>query len=215
MLKPQIEFLVRRYFDEVVNQRAFDVIEDIFSSDAFSQESVKAPLEELFEAFPDLMAEIEELMVEGDTASVRWVDRGTHEGTFNGIAPTGKKINLKGTSTFKVDGDKIVEGKSTVDFMDLIAQIGFGDALTDAQAAKMKEGLRMVSAFLGDADQDGMPDMIQAALEAGGVIFTSEKETVEPVMSTDERLEEVSRMFEAGLISKHEYEETKKQILGE
>ena len=59
-MSTHIESLVRRYFDEVINQRAFDVIEEIFSADTFSKEKVKAPLEELFEAFPDLVAEIEE-----------------------------------------------------------------------------------------------------------------------------------------------------------
>lgn len=208
------ESLVRRYFDEVINQRNFDVIEEIFSTEIFSKERVKAPLEELFEAIPDLFAEIEELVVEGDTASVKWVDHGTHKGVFKGIAPSGKKINLKGTSIFKVDGDKIVEGKGTVDFWDLIAQIGFGESLTDAQSAKLQNGLKMVAALMGDTDQDGMPDIIQAVLEEQGMILKNE-EPVEQMMSTKERLGEVKRMFEAGLISEEEFEKTKNQILDE
>ncbi len=60
-------------------------------------------------AFPDLHMTIEEMVAEGDTVVSRWSMRGTHQGPFEDIAPTGKPVTASGLSIFHFAGGKIVD----------------------------------------------------------------------------------------------------------
>jgi len=60
-------------------------------------------------AVPDARYEVDDLIAEGDRVVVRWRLLGTHEGSFQGIAPTGRAIELKGIAIYRVDGGKLME----------------------------------------------------------------------------------------------------------
>ena len=45
--------------------------------------------------FPDIQWTLEETIAEGDKVAARFTMRGTHNGTFYGVPPTGKKIGVK------------------------------------------------------------------------------------------------------------------------
>jgi steroid delta-isomerase-like uncharacterized protein len=62
-------------------------------------------------AFPDLQMTIEELIAEGDAVASRWTIRGTHQGEFEGIAPTGKVVTGSGITIFHFADGKIVEDR--------------------------------------------------------------------------------------------------------
>jgi len=47
-----------------------------------------------FNAFPDLHADIEDIIAEGDRVAIRVMCRGTHKGEIMGIAPTGRQIKV-------------------------------------------------------------------------------------------------------------------------
>jgi steroid delta-isomerase-like uncharacterized protein len=61
------------------------------------------------EGFPDLSISVEDMMAEGDRVTARVVMRGTHRGEFQGIAPTGKRVEVKAMDMFRVSNGKIVE----------------------------------------------------------------------------------------------------------
>ena len=60
-------------------------------------------------AVPDARYEVDDLIAEGDKVVVRWTLLGTHEGSFQGIAPTGRAIALKGIAIYRVDRGKLME----------------------------------------------------------------------------------------------------------
>ena len=60
-------------------------------------------------AVPDARYEVDDLIAEGDKVVVRWRLLGTHEGSFQGIAPTGRAIALKGIAIYRVDRGKLME----------------------------------------------------------------------------------------------------------
>ena len=60
-------------------------------------------------AVPDARYEVDDLIAEGDKVVVRWRLLGTHEGSFQGIAPTGRAITLKGIAIYRVDRGKLME----------------------------------------------------------------------------------------------------------
>lgn len=201
--------LIRRYFDEVVNRRNYDLIQEIFSKREMNPIKIEQTITELVEAFPDMKATIEEMIAEGDSVAVRWVDRGTHKGTWRGVAPTGKTVELRGATIFQIKDGKIVAGMGEVDFMGLLKQLGVAPALVKSMPPEVAEAVNKFVTALIDQDQDGIPDVFERTFQ---VVDLEEPSSL---MSSADRLAEAREMLAKGLINKEEFEATKKQILSE
>ncbi len=79
-------------------------------------------------AFPDGAYIIEDLVGEGDKIAVRYSWRGTHKGVFQGIPPTGKKVNLVILAIDRFSNGKLAEAWIMMDFAGLMGQLGVGPA---------------------------------------------------------------------------------------
>jgi predicted ester cyclase len=108
---------VRRYFEQVYNDHQDGLIRDLFHPDFrdYSDHPGKGPLLAKhmvdFErsVFPDIQFTIEDMMVEGDDVMVRLTIRGTHEGSFRGLAPTGRRAEFVGMQRMRFAGGLIAE----------------------------------------------------------------------------------------------------------
>jgi steroid delta-isomerase-like uncharacterized protein len=74
--------------------------------------------------FPDIQWTLEELIAEGDKVAARFTMRGTHNGTFFGVPPSGKKIEVKAMNFYRIADEKIVEEHGQPDLLGLLQQIG-------------------------------------------------------------------------------------------
>jgi predicted ester cyclase len=83
-------------------------------------------------AFPDFRAEILDQIEEGDKVVTRKVFHGTHEGPFQGIQPTHRRVEIHVIDIVRVTDGKIVEHWNCVDRLGLLAQLG---ALPDPASA--------------------------------------------------------------------------------
>lgn len=91
---------------------------------------VRAFYEHIWAAFgtaPPL--EFEEVLWDGDTATIRFTMGGTHTGEFRGIPATGRTIALPGITTLRFEGGKVVERHSQADMLGLMMQLGAIPAL--------------------------------------------------------------------------------------
>lgn len=75
-------------------------------------------------AFPDAKVIIEDLVAEKDEVVVRWTGCGLHKGEFLGIPPSGRPVEMRGISIFRVANGKIVEQWSELNLFDIMLQIG-------------------------------------------------------------------------------------------
>jgi predicted ester cyclase len=75
-------------------------------------------------AVPDGRYEVDDLIAEGDRVVVRWRLLGTHEGSFGGIAPTGRMITLKGIAIYRLENGKLMERWVVTDLHGLLEEIG-------------------------------------------------------------------------------------------
>ncbi|HET7271965.1 MAG TPA: ester cyclase [Rubrobacter sp.] len=112
--------IARRVY-EIISTGDFDRAWEIVDSEAPDNELLPgdppARLIETFEdtfkearqAFPDLSVTVEDVMAEGDRVAARVTMRGTHLGEFQGIAPTGKLVEVKAIDKFRISEGKIVE----------------------------------------------------------------------------------------------------------
>lgn len=74
--------------------------------------------------FPDIQWTLEETIVEGDNIVARYTMRGTHQGTFMGVPPTGKKIAVQALNIYRLSNGQILEELGQPDLLGLLQQIG-------------------------------------------------------------------------------------------
>jgi len=109
--------VAHRYFDELLNLGRFSVMNEIVTEDfqftlptqaALSgQEALRGYVSYLRSAFPDLEFEVVREIAEGNKAAIRWRITGTHKGEFNGVAPSGSRVDEYGIDMFEFWNGKI------------------------------------------------------------------------------------------------------------
>lgn len=87
-------------------------------------EAVKQVVTTYRTAFPDLHLTIDDLLADGDKVVTRWTVRGTHRGSLQGAAPTGKEITTPGISISRIVEGRIAEEWVHWDTLGLLQQIG-------------------------------------------------------------------------------------------
>ena len=123
-----------RFIEEVLNGKdlavadelvAKDVVElDPFPGQEQGREGLKELLGMLFAAFPDQHWTIEELIAEGEKVVNRFTWRGTHQGEFMGIPPTGRRVEVKGVVIDRIVEGKIADTRILMDNLGLMQQLG-------------------------------------------------------------------------------------------
>jgi steroid delta-isomerase-like uncharacterized protein len=78
----------------------------------------------LFNAFPDVEATMDDLVVAGDRVVGRFTYRGTHHGPFYGLPPTGKSIEMRSIDIWRTENGEFVEHWDELNLLDLFQQIG-------------------------------------------------------------------------------------------
>ncbi|MDQ4077208.1 MAG: ester cyclase [Chloroflexota bacterium] len=76
------------------------------------------------EAIPDLHFTIEDQVAEGDKVVTRYTARGTHQGAFQGLPPTGKAIEFGGVNIIRIADGKNAEEWEIPDTLSMMQQLG-------------------------------------------------------------------------------------------
>jgi predicted ester cyclase len=76
------------------------------------------------QAFPDLDMTVEDILVEGDRATVRFRATGTQHGPFGAFSASGRPVDFTGTGTARVRDGQIVERWVNGDLLGLLQQLG-------------------------------------------------------------------------------------------
>ncbi len=123
-----------RWGKEVASQGKFDVLDEILADDFVDhdpapdqgpgREGLKDFFRTLRTAFPDLEAEVDEMMATDDEVALRYTIRGTHEGNFMGIAPTGRRIEAAAMQIARFEDGKATERWGITDQLGILRQIG-------------------------------------------------------------------------------------------
>jgi predicted ester cyclase len=78
----------------------------------------------LWGAISNVKVTIEDSVAEGDRVAMRFTITGTQTGSFMGIAPTGKKINVIASGIFRVVDGKATDNWVNFDALGLLQQLG-------------------------------------------------------------------------------------------
>jgi steroid delta-isomerase-like uncharacterized protein len=74
--------------------------------------------------FPDIQWTVEEMIAEDDKVAARFTMRGTHQGSFFGVPPTGKTIAVQAMNFYRLSGGQFIEEHGQPDLLGLLQQIG-------------------------------------------------------------------------------------------
>jgi steroid delta-isomerase-like uncharacterized protein len=125
--------VVRRVVDEMWNRGDQEAVEELiapdmvehgaFGSGTGGREDARDTVSRMRSAFPDLVLAAEDLIAEGDSVALHWTGRGTHEGEFLGVPPTGAAITARGLDLYRVVDGQVVEHWGYPDVAGLMAQL--------------------------------------------------------------------------------------------
>lgn len=73
--------------------------------------------------FPDLRIHVEDIFGAGDKVAVRLRFHGTHDGPFQDIPPTHRRVTFTSVEIYRVEGDRIAEEWVSPDMLGLMGQI--------------------------------------------------------------------------------------------
>src|SRR5574341_803937 len=134
MSTEQNKALLRRIFEEGVNQNKPSVFDELIAPDCkFYDPPLGMPpnregFHQIFAkfrpAFPDMRLTIEDEFADSNTVIQRGYFTATHKGDFQGIPPTGKKIKVNLIHIWRFANGKAVENCVQMDALGLMQQLG-------------------------------------------------------------------------------------------
>lgn len=124
---------MRRYFEDIWTRGNLDAIEETLAPEYFAHflppQAPSGPagfrwyVQGYRGAFPDLQAQIHDLIAEGDKVVARVTFRGTHEGLLMDIPPTGKAVTVTAMVIVRFEDGRIVEAWGEHDKFGMLQQL--------------------------------------------------------------------------------------------
>ena len=126
--------VLRRVIDEMVNNGNLAAFDELFAPDFIEhelppgvpqgREGTKQLFSLLHSAFPDIRAEIKQVVAQDDKVVCYQTWRGTQTGSFIGIPPTGKQVAFEVFDMVRVADGKVAEHWGLLDQLSLMQQLG-------------------------------------------------------------------------------------------
>jgi predicted ester cyclase len=133
----------RRIYEELFNKGNLAIADELIAPDFLNHEappgsnrgpeSMRRLITMLHTAFPDVHYTIEEMLAEGDMVSCRMIMNGTHQGSFMGIAPTGRSVRQAQMHLVRFRNGKVIEHWAVRDDLGMMRQLDVIPAPAEAQ----------------------------------------------------------------------------------
>ena len=133
--------LLRRHFEEVLNQGKLDVVDEIYSNryvldapvqtegsveahgETHGREGLKRRVTLFRTAFPDIHFAVDNMLAEENQVAVQYTFSGTHTGKFGELEPTGSTISVTGILIALIVDEQIESAYSVFDSGDMMHQL--------------------------------------------------------------------------------------------
>ncbi len=101
-----------------------EVVAHGLAAESLDRSGVEAFYSLLWSAFPDLRISVDDMVGEGDRVAWRLTVKGTHEGEFRGVSPTGVAVTFGAQYLFRFRDGAIVERWTNFDRLGVMVQLG-------------------------------------------------------------------------------------------
>lgn len=130
----QLRQVAERWMDEVWRPGGLDTFNELHTNDFIDhspagrdpgRDGYRLGVAELYTAFPDFTATIDDLVIDPRSyqVAIRWTATGTHTGPFLGCQPTGRLIRFSGIEIISIEGNRIRERWGEWDGLSLMEQL--------------------------------------------------------------------------------------------
>lgn len=153
--------LVRRFFDEVWNKGNLSVVDELLTQNYVDhnqppgslrgRKGYKTTVNMFRSAFPDIQFTLDQILAEGDRLAIRLTGRGTHQGSFMGVPPTGKQVSFGGMTFVRFENGQVAERWGISDIPGLMQQLGVGPGQPSTPNNQPKSAYDHVS-YMGPED---------------------------------------------------------------
>lgn len=125
--------IARRIYEEVINKRDLDLLDELVKPDYNEHDPLpgqREGLDGIRDRFRMLIEgldphfTIEDLIAEDDRVVVRWTNSGTNVGEFLGAPATNRPFTTAGIDIYRVEGGKLAEHWHVVDMFGQMVQLG-------------------------------------------------------------------------------------------
>lgn len=126
--------IVRRIPEEIQTERRLDLMEEVFAEDVVEhgsplgdvegRDALKATFEGFQKAFPDLRVTVEHLVGEDEFVALHVRVRGTQDGPFMGVDPSGSKLDITGLVLHRIEDGMVAERWVYFDRLAWLNQLG-------------------------------------------------------------------------------------------
>jgi steroid delta-isomerase-like uncharacterized protein len=134
----------RRWGAEVASAGNYDVLDEILAPGFVDHdpapdqgagiEGLKGFFRQMRAAFPDLKAEPVEIAATDDHVAMRYTISGTHDGEFQGVAPTGKSFKVSALQLARFENGRCVERWGSTDELGMMKQLGILQEVAGGEA---------------------------------------------------------------------------------
>lgn len=128
--------LVRRHYEDLVNRGDLGAADRDVRADFVDHaappgtppgpESVKGWITMVRDGFPDIEVVEEHSIANGDMVAVLACWRGTHDGPFLGMEPTGRRVEMRGMVLWRVEDGQLAERWAVLDYDALLGSLQAG-----------------------------------------------------------------------------------------
>ncbi len=135
--------LIRRFVEEVLNQKNLDAVDELLTPDHLDhsvppglppgREGIRQGMAMYLAAFPDLQVTIDDQIAEGDKVTNRYTSRATHRGELFGLPPTGNRVTYTTTDVIRVAGGKLAKRWAVDDRLGMMQQLGVVPSVEQAE----------------------------------------------------------------------------------
>ena len=94
------------------------------SDEGLSLQQFKASIVTTRAAFPDLVTTIDDIMAEDDRVALRWHSIGKHNGSFLGVPPTHRTVEVHGSTFARFENGVVIEEFVTWDPRAMLSALG-------------------------------------------------------------------------------------------
>ncbi|GAB3662828.1 hypothetical protein GCM10027596_25160 [Nocardioides korecus] len=137
MFDKQSNIAAQEAFGEAVNTGTLD-FDDLVGTDSVDHDPAPGQgpgpqgyrdmFTEMRTAFPDLHVEVEHMTATDHDVAFAYTLTGTNDGPFQGNAPTGKQIKVRGVQIGRFEHGKLVERWGSSDELGIMTQLGHVEA---------------------------------------------------------------------------------------
>jgi predicted ester cyclase len=125
--------LMRRIYDQVLNDRRLEEIEELavaaydehdpLPGQREGRDGLKDRVRMLVEGLAPTFT-VEDIVAEGDRVVVRWTNSGRHVGDFLGRPPTGHSYAIAGIDIYRIEDGQLAEHWHVIDQLAMLQQLG-------------------------------------------------------------------------------------------